>query len=55
MGMVLKISHFNNGWAMQGLVFSHVIYVDTSFSFGKFQFFYFTTPMSLKLFMFIVD
>lgn len=59
MGMVLKNLNGLHNSTMVGqckvLFFSHVIYVDTNFSFWKFQFFYSTTPMSLKLFMFIVD
>jgi hypothetical protein len=40
---------------MKGLVFSHVISINISFNFWKFQLFYFTTPMNLKLFLYTID
>jgi len=40
---------------MKGFIFSHVIFIDINFNFWKFQLFYSTTPMNLRLFLFIVD
>jgi len=40
---------------MGGPIFSHVIFVDINFNFWKFQFFYSSTPMSLRLFLFTIE
>jgi hypothetical protein len=40
---------------MQGPIFSHVIFVDTNFSFWSFNLFVLSTPTNLRLILFIID